>query len=146
MSPGGDGFDNVAAEANPAVRNQRDLGRRGARENGRDLGDAGTGDDPGGADCPRTDADLDRIRSGRDQVLDTLGRGDVPRDYVDPVLLAEMFNGLDNGVAVAVGGIDHDYVRVGGNKLGGPLVVVYANGRADPQPAAVVRAALRELT
>ena len=39
---------------------------------------------------------------------------------------------------MAVGGVDHDDVHVGLDQGGDPLVVVDADGGADPQPAALV--------
>jgi hypothetical protein len=78
------------------------------------LRHADSGDDPGGADRARADADLHRVRAGADQRLGRLGGGDVAGDDLDRV--GELADPLDRGgdVAImAVGGVDDDQVAFG---------------------------------
>ena len=55
-------------------------GHLGDLEHGGDLRDADAGDDPGGADRSRADADLDGVGAGVDERLGRLGGGDVAGD------------------------------------------------------------------
>ena len=52
------------------------------------LRHADAGDDAGGADRARADADLHRVRPGTDQRLGRLGGGDVAGDDLDRVATA----------------------------------------------------------
>ena len=66
-----------------AVGNNRNAFFRGGLDavlQGGELGHADTGDDAGGADRARADADLDTVGAGLDQSLGGLAGGDVAGD------------------------------------------------------------------
>ena len=114
---GGERLGDVAAGPEAAVGDHRRAGRRrrlgGVHDRGQ-LRHADAGDDAGGADRARADADLHRVRAGADQRLGRLGGGDVAGDDLDRV--GGLADPLDRGgdlAVVAVGGVDDDQVAFG---------------------------------
>ncbi len=85
-----------------------------------------------GADGAGTDADLDRVGAGVDQLLGGVGGGDIAGDHVDLVVAFHLLDGIDDVLGVAVGGIDADHVDICRDQRLDPLVVVDADGGPDP--------------
>ena len=146
-APADQRLGDVAGVLQTAVGDHRDAGRprREVRLVDRaHLRDSDPGDDPGGADGARPDADLDRVGAGVDQGLRTGAGGDVAADDLDAAVAPEV--GLDprdhveHRALVAVRGVDDDHVDPGVDQQAGALVRVlaHAQGGTDDQPAAVV--------
>ncbi|MCY1410937.1 hypothetical protein D9M71_263160 [compost metagenome] len=138
------GLGQVAGEADAAVGDQRNAG---AFKGGGDVGDGGnlryanTGNDTGGADRARADADLDRVRASLGQCASGFAGGDVAADHLDlRVGFLDPANAVDHALGVTVGGVHHHHVDPGvdqcSDALGG--IGASADGGADAQAALVV--------
>ncbi len=137
----GDGLGNIAGVLYASVGDNGDTvlcGGLCAVDYGGHLRHADAGDYPRGADCARSDADFDGVGAGFYKVLRGLSGGDISGDDVDVVLLLYFFDGIDDVLGVAVGGIDYDQVNVGSDEGLDPLVFVDADGGSDAEPAALV--------
>jgi hypothetical protein len=135
MGAGGDGFGHVSRVANPSVGNDRHirlLGGPGGIINCGNLRDADAGNHPRGANRAGTDAHLDGIRPGGDQVRAALGRGDVARHDVDVPTLLDVSDRLDDVGRMAVGTIDHQHIDVFGDHALDAFVLVNADSRPHP--------------
>ena len=88
VRPAGDRLGEVARIFDAAVGDDRHAGRApglGRFQDGGELRHADAGDDAGGADRARPDADLDRVRAGVDQRLRALARRHIAGDDRDLV-------------------------------------------------------------
>src|SRR5262249_6531745 len=86
------------------------------------LRHADPGDNAGGADRARPNADLDRIRAGVDQRAGALAGSDVPGDDLHVVgELLDAGNGLEDPGGVAVSSVDDHEVATGLDQTLGPL-------------------------
>ncbi len=110
------------------------FGGLGGLVNRRDLRNADARNHPRRADRPGPDADFDGVGAGGDQVAASLGGGDVAGHDVDIPTLLDLLDRLDHVGRMAVGTVDDQHVDVFGDQAFGPLVVVHADGRPDPQP------------
>ena len=113
----------------------------GGFHDGGELRHADAGDDAGGADAARANADFHRVRPGTDEGGGAFGGGDVAGDDLDGV--GEFLDALDRGEhagGVAVGGVHHDDVDIGvDQRLGaGRTVIAHAGGGGDAQAAQFV--------
>src|SRR5471032_37928 len=138
---GGQRLRDVARVADAAVGDAR---HAGAFERLGDVGDRGdlrhadAGDDAGGADRARTDADLDRVRAVFDQRLGGGRRGDVAADHVDLRELGlDPFHAVEDALRMAVGRVDHQHVDAGGDQQLDAFLILLADadGGADQQLA-----------
>jgi hypothetical protein len=110
------------------------------------LRHADTGDDAGGADRPRTDADLDGISAGIDQRLRALLRRDIAGDDLHRV--GEPLDAVDrfqHPRGMTMRGVHHDDVDPGVDQPLGALKTALADRgrRRHPQPALRVLAGQR---
>ena len=144
VGAGDQGLGDVAGVLQAAVGDDRHAGRAGRQPglvDGADLRDADAGDDAGGADGARADADLDRVDTGVDQRLRAGAGGDVAADDLDAVVPAEVLlhpgDHVEHGALVAVGGVDDEHVDAGVDEQPGALVGVLADAErgADDEPA-----------
>ena len=79
-----------------------------------ELRHADAGDDAGGADRARTDADLDRVGAGIDQRLGAFGGGDIAGDHLHRIRHAlDAGHGVEHAPRMAVRGVDHDEIDSG---------------------------------
>ena len=86
VGAGDERLGDVARVLQAAVGDDRDAGLAGGERrlvDGRDLRHADAGDDAGGADRARSDADLDGVGTGVDERLRALAGRDVAADDVD---------------------------------------------------------------
>ena len=110
------------------------------------LRHAHPGDDAGGADRARADADLDRVDAGVDQRLGAGAGGDVAADDLDVARwrgsALEPPDHLEQQAGVAVRGVDDEDVDAGLDQGRGALpgVAEVADRRADEEAALVVLA------
>src|SRR5690606_2207256 len=143
-----DGLGDVAREAHAAVRDQRHAGafqRFGHVGDGGDLGYAHTGNDAGGADRTRADADLDGVGACFDQRTCGFARGDVSAHDLDVgIVLLDPAHALDHALRMAMRGIDDDDIDACGNQLLDTFLgaVTYANRGADAQLAVRILAGI----
>ena len=112
---------------------------------GGELRHADAGDDAGGADRARPDADLDGVGAGIDERLGALGGRDVAGHHLHRI--GEPLDALDrieHAARMAVGGVHDDEVDARLDQPLGALVAVVADrGRGrDPQPALLVLAGM----
>ncbi len=124
-------FRDVAREADAAVGDARharafecfgDIGDRG------DLRHAHAGDDAGGADRARADADLDRIRARFDQRQRGRCGGDIAADDVHVrVTVLDPAHAVEDALRVTVGGVDHQHVHAGRDQQFDALFVALAD-------------------
>ena len=118
------------------ARRARGLGRL---QDGGELRHADAGDDAGGADRARPDADLDRVRAGVDQRLRALARRHVAgddRDLVGRPLDAPHL--LQDLLGMAVRGVDDEAVDAGRHQELGALEPLVADrGRGGDAQAPV---------
>ena len=127
VGAGGDRLRDVPGGTEPAVADHRDAVRLGGPStlvDRRHLRHADAGDDTGGADGPRSNPDLDRVRAGVDQRLGRLGRGDVPGDHLAVPLPLEAPHHLDHVARVPVGRVDDEDIRPGLGERGSPVIGV----------------------
>jgi hypothetical protein len=107
------------------------------------------GDDAGGADGARTDADLDRVGARVDERLGALAGRDVAADDLHVRVAGSFFSGGPCRAAsdVAVGGVGDEHVDAGVDQRGGPLpgVAEVADGGTDQQAAVGVLGGVGEL-
>ena len=91
-------------------------------EDGGELRHADAGDDAGGADRARADADLDRVGAGIDQRLGAVGGGDVAGDDLGRVgEPADLADRVEDARGMAVRGVDHEDIDAGIEQRLGPL-------------------------
>ncbi|MDT4878767.1 hypothetical protein FQZ97_1143900 [compost metagenome] len=77
-----------------------------------------TGNDAGGADRARTDADLDGIRARVDQCAGGFGGGHIAGDDAGGIALAlDAFHGLGDAHRMAVSGVDDEEIHAGLDEL-----------------------------
>ena len=133
VGAGGDRLGDVAGELDAAVGDERDLraaGRLGALADGVDLRNAGAGDDARRADRAGADADLDGVGAALDEVAGALLGGDVAGDdRRRGKALAHELQGVEDALAVAVRGVEHEDVDLGADEL--PRAVEDVLGDAD---------------
>ena len=111
---------------------------------GSDLRDANSGNHAGGADRSRTDAHLDGVRPGLQQVESRFGAADVAGDDIDlGIQLLEPGDCLHDPLGMAVGGIDHQCIDLGGHQELAAPVVIGADRRRHPQPVLVIAVEMR---
>jgi hypothetical protein len=111
-------------------------------------GDAGAGDDAGGADAPRADADLDGVGAALDEGQGPLLGGHVAHHQLDlREALAQSGRGVEHAAAVGVRGVEHEEIDLGLDQGRGALqvVAVGADRRAHAQPPELVLAGARVL-
>ena len=146
---GGDGFGQVAGEADTTIGNQRHAGagqRGGDIGHGADLRYADAGDDTSGADGTRADADLDAVSAGFGEGLGGFASGDVAADHLDVrEVLLDPAHAVDHAFGVAVGSVDDDHIDASGNQRCHAIAGIRAgtNGCADAQAALIVLAGQR---
>ena len=137
--PGGNGLGDVAAVANAAIGNQRDarpLQRFSHAVNGGDLGHAHTGNDAGGANRARPNADLDRVCTRIGQSQGSGACGNVAAHHINlGVVLFDPAHPFDHALAVAMRGVDHDHIHASVDQSLHPLfgALTHAHGRAHAQ-------------
>ena len=111
------GFGNVAAVANAAVRNQRHAAASqcdGHIVNGHDLRHAHARHDAGGADAAGANTDLHRVRAGLNKGQGRSAGGDIAAYHVDVrVVLFNPAHPVYHALAVAVRCVHHDGVHPG---------------------------------
>src|SRR5699024_6822787 len=123
------------------------LGGSGGVDDGRDLRDADTGDDPGGADGTGSDADLDGGGAGVEQRPGAVVGGDVAGHDGDGELGGDLADDVDHRAGVAVGGVDDEEVDARVDERRGPLERIGsgADGGGHPQSSAFVLGGVRVL-
>ena len=124
-------------------------GERGLVDRG-DLRHADAGDDAGGADRARPDADLDGVDPGVDERLGAGAGGDVAADDLHVPgggVLLDPLDHLEQQAGVAVGGVDDEHVDPGVDQRGGALpgLAEVADRGADEEAAVGVLAGVGEL-
>ena len=136
----------------PSAMTGTPAGLRGQRRlvDGGDLRHAHAGDDAGGADRARPDADLDRVGAGVDERLGALAGGDVAADHLDVLggrVGLEARDHVDQHADVAVRGVGDEHVDAGLDEGGRalPRVAEVADRRADHEPAVAVLGRVGEL-
>src|SRR5512139_799272 len=142
---GSQGFRDVARELDAAVGDHRDarlVRHADAVHDGRDLRDARSGHHARGADGARSDAYLDAVSAGPDEVPRRVGRGDVARHDVEGrVLLLAPLHRVHHTLRMAVRCVHHHDVHARLDQLRHALAVVpYADRRADTQAPQLVLA------
>ena len=146
MGAGHQGLGHVAGELDAAVGNDGHVvSGRGARavHDGGDLGDAGAGDDAGGADAPRPDAHLDGVGAALDESPRPLLGGHVAHHQLDlGEALAQHRRGVEHAAAVGMRGVEHQEIDLGLDQRRRALQVVAggADRRAHAQPPELVLA------
>ena len=140
VGAGGDRLGEVAGILDAAVGDDRHVRAlrpaSAASRIGGELRHADAGDDAGGADRARPDADLDRVGAGVDQRLRALAGRDVAgddRDLVGRALDAPDL--LEHLLGMAVGGVDDEAVDARRHQQFGALEALVADGggRGDAQ-------------
>ncbi len=99
---------------------------------------ADAGDDAGGADAARADADLDGVRPGVDQRAGAFGGGDVASDDLHGIGQAlDAGNAGQHAGRMPVGSVDADDVGFRGDQRLGPgeAFLSHAGGRGHAQAA-----------
>ena len=153
VGAGDERLGDVAGVLQAAVADDRHAGRparqRRLVDRG-DLRDADAGDDAGGADRARADADLDAVGAGVDQRLRAGAGGDVAADDLHVPgrgVGLEPADHVEHQPGVPVGGVGHEHVDAGLDQGRGALpgVAEEADRRADPQPAVAVLGGVRVL-
>ena len=127
VGAGDDRLGDVAGVLQSAVgdhRHSRGLARQPRVVHGGDLGCTDTGDDTGGADRARPDADLDRVGAGVDERLGAGARRDVAADHLDVPggrVALEPLDHVEQQPDVAVGGVGDEHVHARLDERGGAL-------------------------
>src|SRR5690606_5361053 len=138
----GDSLGQVTGEADAAVGDHRHAGAlegRGDIGHGTDLRHADTGDDAGGADGARTDADLHTISAGFDQRQGGFSGGDVAADHLQlGQVLLDPAHTLDHATGMAVSGVHHHYVDAGGGQRADAFFGVGAGADGGPNAQAAL--------
>ena len=153
VGAGDECLGDLAGVLHAAVGDQRDARGLGGERRLVDRGHlrhADAGDDAGGADRARPDADLDGVGAGVDERLRALAGRDVAADDLDVLgrrVGLEPPDHVEQEVDVAVRGVGDEDVDPGLDQGGGPLpgVPEVADGRADEQPAVGVVRRVGEL-
>ena len=149
-APGRHGLGEVAGIFDAAVGDDGDVALARLADGidqRRQLRHADAGDDAGGADRARPDADLDGIGARVDQGARPLGRGDIAGDDLADVAEAlDRGDGGDHALGMAMGGVDDDDVDLGLQQRLGALQPLGpdAGGRGDAQAALLVLAGIGE--
>jgi hypothetical protein len=107
---------------------------------GGDLRHAHAGHDARRADRARADADLDRVRPARMRSMAASAVAMLPAMTWMLCTTLDRPDRADHVLRVAVGGVDHDHIDLGGEQRLDPIVLVNADRRAAPQAAAAVAA------
>ena len=147
----GDGFDDVARVADPAVGDHGDAGAlEGLRHiiDGCQLGYAHPGDDAGGANRPGADPYFDGIHADTGQVTGSLCRTDVANHERKPGEgLFHLPGHVHHPFGMAVGCIDHHgiHLRIHQGLHPGQGVPGDAHGSGNTQAAALVLAGVGPL-
>ena len=103
---------------------------------GRQLRHTDTTDHTRGADRAWSNADLDRIRTGFDEILCRLTRGDVAGNDLDVVPGLDRLHGLDHIVGVTMCGIDDHQIHFGFDQCRNAFKLMNAHCRTNPKSAA----------
>ena len=140
----GEAFDDVAREADAAVRNDRNS-RAAERlrhlHHGTELGNADARDYTSRANRARSDADFNGVSSGLHQGLGGIGGGDVATNHVNGREGGfDFLQRFEHAAAVAVRRVDDDRVDAGVDKRLGAVngVVRNADRSSDPQTSPLV--------
>ncbi len=78
------------------------------------------------------------------QILRSLGRGNVARDHVDRPLLLNLPHRFDDVLRVTVGTVHDQHVHILLDQTRGPLQIEHTDGRPNTQAALLVFASLGE--
>ncbi len=148
VSAGGNRLGDFTRILDAAVSDQGHTvfaGDPGHIADGSDLRHTHPGNDAGGADGTRTDADLDRIDPGLDQRLGRLAGGDVAGNQLQVGILAPgIDDGVDNPLGMTMGGVDDNHIDAGGHQRGDTFLAVGTDPDrgTDTQPADIVLAGI----
>ena len=147
---GRDRLRDVTRIADAAVGDQWNAAaaqRRRDIVDGRDLGHADSGDDPGGADRTGADADLHSVRACFRQRQRGGAGGDVAADHLNlRVVFLDPTHPLDHAFAVAVRRVHDNGVDTGLHQCLHPFfrALTHAHGGTHPQPPGYIARGIRK--
>ena len=148
-SAGGNRLGNVAGELQSTIGDDGDVelvGFLDGRHDGCQLGNANAGDNAGGADRARADADLDAVSACIDERAGAFASCHIAGDDADGIRhLLHMRDGIQNLLAVAMSGINDDDIAAGIDQALSALdtVITRGDGSGDAETALGVLGGMR---
>ncbi len=152
MATGGHRFGQITGVTNATIGNQWHTGtfqRFGHIRDRADLRHTDTGDDAGGANRPRTDADFHPIGTRCHQISGRIGSGDVAADHLQiRVVLFHPTDPIQHPLGVTVGGIHHHHVHTRRRQRMNSLVGIGTGShrRTDAQTTFIVFTGIGEIS